>query len=99
MSYNELARQHKRKGRESINTVTQMVRFMDRRAKVEVWLNENPTLRFQGVISGLDEWMNLVLDQVEEVNVKTGEKQRLGRIMLRGDNICLIHTLDEFSNK
>ena len=99
MSYNELAHQHRRKGRESINTVTQMCRFMERRAKVEVWLNDEPNLRFQGVISGLDEWMNLILDQVTEVNVKKQSQKKLGRIMLRGDNICLIHTLETFSNK
>jgi small nuclear ribonucleoprotein E len=99
MSYNELAQHHRRKGRESINTVTQMVRFVTSRAKVEIWTNDDPNLRFQGVISGLDEWMNLVLDQVVEINVKKQTQKRLGRIMLRGDNICLIHTLESFSNK
>jgi small nuclear ribonucleoprotein E len=99
MSYNELAQHHRKKGRESINTVTQMCRFMERRAKVEIWTNDDPNLRFQGVISGLDEWMNLVLDQVVEVNIKKKTQVRLGRIMLRGDNICLIHTLESFSNK
>ena len=91
-------RQRRQPERKSINTVTQICRFMDRKAKVEIWLNDNTDLRFQGVISGLDEWMNLMLDQVVELNVKTQTQTKLGRIMLRGENICMIHTLEPFSN-
>lgn len=40
---------------------------------------------------GFDEYMNLVLDDAEEYNIKTSSKRKnLGRIMLKGDNICLI---------
>ena len=34
--------------------------------------------------------MNTVLDEAEEVYVKKGNRRRLGRIILKGDNISLI---------
>lgn len=36
--------------------------------------------------------MNVVLDEAEEVNVKTRAKKAIGRILLKGDNITLIQT-------
>uniref|UniRef100_A0A2N9IK25 Small nuclear ribonucleoprotein E n=1 Tax=Fagus sylvatica TaxID=28930 RepID=A0A2N9IK25_FAGSY len=39
---------------------------------------------------GFDEYMNLVLDDAEEVNVKKKSKKTLGRILLKGDNITLM---------
>jgi len=47
-------------------------------------------MRIEGHIVGFDEYMNLVLDEAEEVNMKTKQKKPLGRIMLKGDNITLI---------
>ena len=34
--------------------------------------------------------MNIVLDDAEEIYIKTGVKNKLGRIMLKGDNVTLI---------
>lgn len=42
---------------------------------------------------GFDEFMNLVLDSAEEVNIKTGTRKTLGRILLKGDNITLIQNV------
>ncbi|KAG7035720.1 putative small nuclear ribonucleoprotein E [Cucurbita argyrosperma subsp. argyrosperma] len=39
---------------------------------------------------GFDEYMNLVLDDAEEVNIKKKSKKTLGRILLKGDNITLM---------
>jgi LSM domain len=39
---------------------------------------------------GFDEYSNLVLDDVEEINVKTGKRISLGRILQKGDSITLI---------
>ncbi|CAK7344628.1 unnamed protein product [Dovyalis caffra] len=39
---------------------------------------------------GFDEYMNLVLDDAEEVNVKKKSRKSLGRILLKGDNITLM---------
>ncbi|KAJ6742932.1 SMALL NUCLEAR RIBONUCLEOPROTEIN E [Salix viminalis] len=39
---------------------------------------------------GFDEYMNLVLEDAEEVNVKKKSRKSLGRILLKGDNITLM---------
>ncbi|MQL71820.1 hypothetical protein Taro_004144 [Colocasia esculenta] len=41
-------------------------------------------------VQGFDEYMNLVLDDAEEVNVKKNIRKPLGRILLKGDNITLM---------
>ena len=41
-----------------------------------------------GKLIGYDEYMNLVLDEVEET--KDEEKRRLGKIILRGNNVVSI---------
>jgi len=42
----------------------------------------------EGKLLGYDEYMNLVLDEVEESKDET--KRRLGRIILRGSNVVSI---------
>lgn len=44
--------------------------------------------------SGFDEYMNIVLDEAEEVNIKTQHRNKVGRIMLKGDNITLIQGIE-----
>uniref|UniRef100_A0A7N6AZR2 Small nuclear ribonucleoprotein E n=1 Tax=Anabas testudineus TaxID=64144 RepID=A0A7N6AZR2_ANATE len=38
-------------------------------------------------------YMNLVLDDAEEVHMKTKNRKPLGRIMLKGDNITLLQSV------
>merc|ERR1719356_1846216 len=38
--------------------------------------------------------MNLVLDDAEEVHMKSDKRKQLGRIMLKGDNITLLQGLE-----
>lgn len=38
--------------------------------------------------------MNIVLDEAEEVNIKTQHRNKVGRIMLKGDNITLIQGIE-----
>jgi len=42
----------------------------------------------EGTLSGYDEYMNMVLNDVEEKNDET--KRRLGTIILRGNNVVSI---------
>lgn len=49
---------------------------------------------FSGHIVGFDEYMNLVLDDSEEVNIKSKARKTLGRVMLKGDNITLIQNVN-----
>jgi small nuclear ribonucleoprotein E len=41
-------------------------------------------------VQGFDEFMNVVLDDTEELDLKKKTRKPLGRIMLKGDNITLI---------
>jgi len=61
---------------------------------VQIWLFEQPEIKFEGKIVGFDEYMNLVLDDSEEFNVKKGTRSHIGRIMLKGDNISLVRAAD-----
>ncbi|RUP44368.1 LSM domain-containing protein [Jimgerdemannia flammicorona] len=63
------------------------------KAKVQIWLYEQLDMRIEGRIIGFDEFMNLVLDDAEEVNAKKSTRKALGRILLKGDNITLIQAL------
>ena len=45
-------------------------KFFQTKSRVEIWLYENTELRMEGRIIGFDEYMNVVLDEAEEVYLK-----------------------------
>lgn len=51
-------------------------------------------MRIEGRIMGFDEYMNIVLDEAEEVDVKKVKRAPLGRILLKGDTITLMMSID-----
>ncbi|RLV87364.1 hypothetical protein DV515_00015778 [Chloebia gouldiae] len=63
------------------------------RSRIQVWLYEQVNMRIEGCIIGFDEYMNLVLDDAEEIHSKTKARKQLGRIMLKGDNITLLQSV------
>lgn len=65
-------------------------RYLQSKARIQIWLFEQKDLRIEGRIIGFDEYMNLVLDDAEEVNIKKNSRKQLGRILLKGDNITLM---------
>lgn len=74
-----------------VQPINLIFRYLQNRSRVCVWIFENINQRIEGAVLGFDEYMNLVLDDAEEYNVKTPNKRKtLGRIMLKGDNITLI---------
>ena len=44
----------------------------------------------EGRILGFDEYMNMVLEDAEEVNTKKNTRRAIGRIMLKGENVTLM---------
>jgi len=70
--------------------VNVMFRLLQSGTRVQLWLFDQTDLRMEGRIIGLDEYMNLVLDEAEEVNAAKGLKKPLGRILLKGDSISLV---------
>ncbi|XP_063096316.1 small nuclear ribonucleoprotein E isoform X1 [Cavia porcellus] len=72
-------------------SVSQMLGLQ--RSRIQVWLYEQVNMRIEGCIIGFDEYMNLVLDDAEEIHSKTKSRKQLGRIMLKGDNITLLQSV------
>lgn len=68
-------------------------RFLQSKQRIVVWLYDQPDMRVEGRIIGFDEYMNLVLDEAEELSVKRKTRKPLGRILLKGDNITLMQTV------
>merc|ERR1712224_793786 len=73
-----------------VQPINLIFRYLQNRTRVTVWLYENVNTRIEGCIVGFDEYMNLVLDEAAEVHLKRKDEKKLGRIMLKGDNITLI---------
>ncbi|KAK2148001.1 hypothetical protein LSH36_522g02001 [Paralvinella palmiformis] len=69
-------------------------RYLQNRSRIQVWLYEQTTLRVEGHIIGFYEYMNLVLDEAEEVHMKNQTRRSLGHILLKGDNITLIQQVE-----
>ena len=49
---------------------------------LKIWLYDVVNVRLEGVIIGFDEYMNLVLDDVEELNVKVWKIQIVQKFCL-----------------
>lgn len=73
--------------KQPINVIFQMLKTNSR---AQIWLQDNRRVRIEGKVKGLDEYMNLVLEDAEELDMKTKTKRHLGNMMLKGDSITLI---------
>eukprot|EP00937_MAST-01D_sp_MAST-1D-sp2_P000602 g602.t1 len=65
-------------------------RFLQNKSRIQVWLYEQVNVRIEGRIIGFDEYMNLVLDDAEELDIRQEQRKKLGRILLKGDTITLM---------
>lgn len=68
-------------------------RFLQNKARIQIWLYDQTNLRIEGRIIGFDEYMNLVLADAEEIDLKRKTRKKLGRTLLKGDNITLMMSL------
>ena len=71
-----------------------MFEFLKNKERISIWLYENTAVKIEGVIVGFDEYMNVVIDDAEEVNLKANERMKLGRILLKGDCITLVQRVN-----
>ena len=53
--------------------------FFTQRTRIQIWLYEQTNVRIEGRIIGFDEYMNVVLDDAEELDIKRQERKPLGR--------------------
>ena len=73
-----------------VQPINLLFRYLQNKSRIQVWVYEQVNLRVEGQIIGFDEYMNLVLDDAEEVHIKKNTRRKIGRILLKGDNITLI---------
>ncbi|KAJ1761890.1 hypothetical protein GGH12_000187 [Coemansia sp. RSA 1822] len=78
-----------------VNPINIIFKFLQSKTRVQIWLYEQKHYRLEGQILGFDEFMNVVLDDAKEIHTKKGTEKHIGRIMLKGDNITLIHEVAE----
>lgn len=74
--------------------VNLIFKFFQQQSRVQIWLYEQNSAKIQGKICGFDEFMNVVVGDAVEVDLLTNSRKKLGRILLKGDNISLISSLD-----
>ncbi|GAA5866190.1 hypothetical protein JCM8547_007198 [Rhodosporidiobolus lusitaniae] len=79
-----------------VQPINVIFKHLQQGTQVQVWLFDNVEQRLEGKILGFDEFMNVVLDGAEEVWIKdtktrkVGDRQTLGRLLLKGENITAI---------
>ncbi|KAF7627173.1 Small nuclear ribonucleoprotein E [Meloidogyne graminicola] len=66
-----------------VQPINLIFRCLQSRSRILIWLYENVTYRIEGYIIGFDEYMNVVVDEAEEVNMKSLNRHKLGRILLK----------------
>lgn len=79
--------------------INQIFRFFTNRTWVQIWICNKPNMRIEGLILGFDEYMNLVLGNAEEVSIKNNQRQKIGKILLKGDTITLIREVKNVRTK
>lgn len=73
-----------------VQPINLIFRFLQNRSRIQVWLSDMVKLRIEGTLVGFDEYMNLVLEDACEYNVKSDSRKPIGKILLKGENITLI---------
>ncbi|KAL7317277.1 hypothetical protein PS15m_003657 [Mucor circinelloides] len=77
-----------------VQPINLIFRYLQNKSRVQIWLFDKADLRIEGQIIGFDEFMNLVLDSAEEIDTKNNTRLKVGRLMLKGDNITLIQGVE-----
>ena len=76
--------------RQLIQPIHVLFNFLQQKEQVFIWLYDNPNVKFQGYVKGFDEFLNVVLDECVEINVKSDTRNELGQLLLKGECITLI---------
>lgn len=71
--------------------------MLERLVGARITLLLKDTRELSGKLSGLDEHMNLVLDDASETTPEMS--RRLGRVVLRGSNVVTLHLPDASAPK
>ena len=80
--------------RRMVQPINLVFRFLQNRERVCIWLYGSRKTRIEGVILGFDQYMNLVMDEAAELNLRKRTRRGIGKILLKGDCIALIHAAE-----
>jgi small nuclear ribonucleoprotein E len=69
-------------------------RFLQSKSRIQFWLFEQKDMRIEGRIIGFDEYMNLVLDEAEEISLKKKTRKPLGDSSFRLQCKFLLYNSD-----
>jgi small nuclear ribonucleoprotein (snRNP)-like protein len=69
-------------------------RFLQSKSRIQFWLFEQKDMRIEGRIIGFDEYMNLVLDEAEEISLKKKTRKPLGDSSFRLQRKFLLYNSD-----
>ncbi|KAI8382833.1 probable Small nuclear ribonucleoprotein E [Nakaseomyces glabratus] len=91
----------KTKGKAIVPPINCIFNHLQQQTPVTFWLYEQVGIRIRGTIRGFDEFMNVVIDDAVEVPIEAtsgrelvDQGTKLGRILLKGDNITLITPIE-----
>lgn len=89
--------ERRRKKKTLTRPIVLAFKYLQRKTRIEIWLMEDLDTRIQGTIVGMDEFMNLTMENAVEINTKNGTERKLGRIVMKQDNICLMHSVEDMN--
>ena len=65
--------------------------YLKEEKRIRIHLNQNSKMVIEGKIVGFDEFMNIVLDDAVEIYLTKHESMPLGRMLLRGECVGIVH--------
>lgn len=71
--------------------------YLKEGSRIRVHLNKNNKMCIEGTLLGFDEFMNLVLDDAYEIYLASDTKIPLGKTMLRGEVIAIVHPIIQYT--
>ena len=48
--------------------------MLQKKERISIWLYANTSMKIEGILVGFDEYMNIVLDEAEEISLKAKQK-------------------------
>lgn len=94
-----MIRGHQRVSRVMTQPIQLCFRFLQNQERLQIWLVDQKYNRIEGILAGFDEYMNLVLKEAVEINIKHEDyNKKIGQILLKGDNVAAIQIISSQQN-
>ncbi|PHH91826.1 hypothetical protein CDD83_10175 [Cordyceps sp. RAO-2017] len=64
--------------------------LIDKCVGSRIWVIMKDGKEFSGMLVGFDDYVNMVLEDVTEFDYSSGSRDKLSKILLNGNNICML---------